>query len=205
MRLVTDAMQGATPVPAIPLQRNAFRRFLLLTSAACLSTAVSLFITPSSAQAQSPDESSSTDPRNTPPPDPNKPPDPFHPRPTKKKGKDPSKDPNSDSATTSAVDQPTWDPLRAEKDLEVGQFYLRKGDLDAAIDRFQDAASAKPGFAIPYRYLGEAQEKKGQKREAIKSYTRYLDLYPHAEDAAKIHKKLDKLHSEVDKKQKSSS
>jgi hypothetical protein len=45
-----------------------------------------------------------------------------------------------DKPTQSAPDQPTWDPLRAEKDLEVGQYYMRKGDLDAAIDRFQDAA-----------------------------------------------------------------
>ena len=118
-----------------------------------------------------------------------------HPKPTKSK--------NKDAPTKSAPDQPTWDPLRAEKDLEVGQFYMKKGDLDAAIDRFEDAAAAKPGFAIPYRYLGEAHEKKGQKREAIKSYTRYLDLYPHAEDKDKVRKKIDKLWSEVGKKDKS--
>lgn len=107
--------------------------------------------------------------------------------------------PNSqtDNATKNAPDQPMWDPLRAEKDLEVGQFYMRKGDVDAAIDRFQDAILAKPGYAIPFRYLGEAQEKKGLKREAIKSYTRYLDLYPHAEDKEKIQKKIDKLWKEV--------
>src|SRR5579872_3970162 len=103
----------------------------------------------------------------------------------------------TDNATVNAPDQPKWDPLRAEKDLEVGQYYMKKGDLDAAIDRFQDAADAKPGFAIPFRYLGEAQEKKGQKREAIKSYTRYLDLYPHAEDAAKVRKKIEKLYSQT--------
>src|ERR1700730_6835453 len=108
-----------------------------------------------------------------------------------------------DTPIKSAPDQPAWDPLRAEKDLEDGQYYLKKGDLDAAIDRFEDAAAAKPGFAIPYRYLGEAHEKKGQKREAIKSYTRYLDLYPHAEDKAKVRKKIDKLWSEVGKKDKS--
>jgi tetratricopeptide (TPR) repeat protein len=110
---------------------------------------------------------------------------------------------NKDAPTKSAPDQPTWDPLRAEKDLEVGEYYLKKGDVDAAIDRFEDAAAAKPGFAIPYRYLGEAHEKKGQKREAIKSYSRYLDLYPHAEDAVKVRKKIDKLWSEVGKKDKS--
>lgn len=112
------------------------------------------------------------------------------------KQKDKSK---PDSATQSAPDQPQWDPLRAEKDLEVGQYYMRKGDVDAAIDRFEDAILAKPGYAIPFRYLGEAQEKKGAKKQAIKAYTKYLDLYPHAEDKNKIQKKIDKLYKEVQK------
>ncbi|MGB7848733.1 MAG: tetratricopeptide repeat protein [Candidatus Acidiferrum sp.] len=106
---------------------------------------------------------------------------------------------NTDSAVKSAPDQPKWDPLRAEKDLEVGQYYMRKGDVDAAIDRFQDAAEAKPGYAIPFRYLGEAYEKKGQKKPAVRAYQRYLDLYPHAEDGDKIRKKIEKLHKEIDK------
>ena len=111
--------------------------------------------------------------------------------------------PNKDSATQSAPDQPAWDPLRAEKDLEVGQYYMKKGDLDAAIDRFQDATAAKPGYAIPFRYLGEAQEKRGLKKQAIKSYQRYLDLFPHAEDAGKVKKKIEKLWKEVEKVKKS--
>src|ERR1700682_4764350 len=141
----------------------------------------------SQARAQDPQPESSSKPA--------KPPDDMKPKSTGKQKKD--------SATQNAPDQPAWDPLRAEKDLEVGQYYMKKGDLDAAIARFEDAAAAKPGFAIPYRYLGEAHEKKGQKREAIKSYTRYLDLYPHAEDKAKVRKKIDKLWSEVGKKDKS--
>jgi tetratricopeptide (TPR) repeat protein len=114
----------------------------------------------------------------------------------------PKPKPNSDNPTQNAPDQPMWDPLRAEKDLEVGQYYMRKGDVDAAIDRFQDATLAKPGYAIPFRYLGEAQEKKGLKRDAIKSYSRYLDLYPHAEDKAKIEKKIEKLRAELEKSKK---
>lgn len=116
----------------------------------------------------------------------------------------PKPKPNSgtDNATKNADDQPMWDPLRAEKDLEVGQYYMRKGDVDAAMDRFEDAIMAKPGYALPFRYLGEAQEKKGLKREAVKSYSRYLDLYPHAEDKAKIEKKIEKLRAEVEKPKK---
>src|SRR6516162_2151889 len=109
---------------------------------------------------------------------------------------------SSDNATKNAPEQPSWDPLRAEKDLEVGQYYMHKGDVDAAIDRFEDATLAKPGYAVPFRYLGEAQEKKGLKREAIKSYTRYLDLFPHADDKSKIEKKIEKLRSEVEKSKK---
>jgi len=131
--------------------------------------------------------------QNPPPDSSSKPPD----APPKSSGKQ-----NKDSATQSAPDQPIWDPLRAEKDLEVGQYYMRKGDVDAAIDRFQDAIIAKPGYAIPFRFLGEAQEKKGLKKQAIKSYQRYLDLYPHAEDGERIKKKIDKLYKDVEKEKK---
>jgi tetratricopeptide (TPR) repeat protein len=132
--------------------------------------------------------------QDEPPESPSKPADaPNPPKKTDKKNK-------PDSATQNSPDQPTWDPLRAEKDIEVGQYYMRKGDVDAAIDRFQDATTAKPGYAIPFRYLGEAQEKKGLKKQAIRSYSRYLELYPHAEDGEKIRKKIDKLRTEAEKK-----
>jgi tetratricopeptide (TPR) repeat protein len=136
--------------------------------------------------------------QNPPPPSPTDPP----PAPPKKQDAKPAK-PNTDSATQNAPDQPTWDPLRAEKDMQVGTYYMHKGDLDAAIDRFQDATTAKPGYALPFLRLGEAQEKKGLKKQAIKSYTRYLDLYPKAEDKDKIQKKIDKLYKDVEKEKKS--
>ena len=126
----------------------------------------------------------SSPPDNTPPP---KNPDQAKPK------------PNTDSALESAPDQPKWDPLRAEKDLDVGKYYMKKGDIDAAIDRFEDAAEAKPGYAIPFLYLGEAYEKKGKKKQAVKAYQRYVDLYPHAEDGDKVRKKIEKLHAEIDK------
>jgi tetratricopeptide (TPR) repeat protein len=132
-------------------------------------------------RAQEPAPESSSKPTDTPAP------------------KKPDKKKKSDTATQNAPDQPSWDPLRAEKDLEVGQYYMRKGDVDAAIDRFQDATAAKPGYAVPFRYLGEAQEKKGLKKEALKSYSRYLELVPRADDAEKVRKKIAKLRSEIEK------
>lgn len=120
------------------------------------------------------------------------------PPPAAPSGKRPSEK-NKDTATSNAPDQPSWDPARAEKDLKVGHFYLDKGDVDAAIDRFEDATVAKPGYALPFLYLGEAHEKKGQKRLAAKAYQRYLDLSPHADDAAKVQKKIDKLYKDLEK------
>ena len=148
--------------------------------------AVFLLITAWPMRAQDPPQESSSKPA--------KPSDDMKPKSAAKQKKD--------TATQNAPDQPTWDPLRAEKDLEVGQYYMKKGDVDAAIDRFQDATVAKPGYAIPFRFLGEAQEKKGLKKQAIKSYQRYLDLYPHAEDGDKVRKKIDKLYKEVEKEKK---
>jgi tetratricopeptide (TPR) repeat protein len=136
--------------------------------------------------------------QNPPPPSAADPP----PAPAKKQDAQPAK-PDAKGSAQSAPDQPTWDPLRAEKDMQVGTYYMHKGDVDAAIDRFQDATTAKPGYALPFLRLGEAQEKKGLKRQAIKSYQRYLDLYPHAEDKDKIQKKIDKLYKEVEKEKKS--
>jgi tetratricopeptide (TPR) repeat protein len=151
-----------------------------------LSAAAFLLLLPFFLRAQDPQPESSSKSSDAPAPPP--------PKSSSKK--------NKDTATKSATDQPTWDPLRAEKDLEVGQYYMKKGDIDAAIDRFQDATLAKPGYAIPFRYLGDAQEKKGLKKQAIKSYQRYLDLYPHAEDADKVRKKIDKLYKEMEKEKK---
>jgi tetratricopeptide (TPR) repeat protein len=119
--------------------------------------------------------------------------------PPKQQPPPPKPKPNKDSAVQSAPDQPKWDPMRADKDIEVGKYYLRKGDLDAATDRFQDAIEAKPGYAIPFRYLGEIYEKQGKKKPAVKAYQRYVDLYPNGEDADKIRKKIEKLHEEIDK------
>lgn len=121
------------------------------------------------------------------------------PTPPPKQQDAPKQKPNTDSAIQSAPDQPKWDPLRAEKDMEVGKYYMKKGDYDAAIDRFEDATIAKPGYAIPFRFLAECYEKKGKKKPAVKAYQRYLDLYPHAEDGDKIRKKIEKLHHEIDK------
>jgi len=109
-------------------------------------------------------------------------------------------DDKSKGSASKDPSQPRFDPLRAEKDIEVGTYYMKKGNLDAAIDRFQDAIESRPNYALPFKLLGEAQEKKGLKKDAIKSYIRYLEIYPHAEDKDKILKRIDHLRVTQEKK-----
>ncbi|MGH9714732.1 MAG: tetratricopeptide repeat protein [Candidatus Acidiferrales bacterium] len=89
-----------------------------------------------------------------------------------------------------------YDPYPAQKDLEVGMFYLHKGDVDAAIDRFKDAIVQRPNFAKPRLLLGEAYQKKGDKSEALKYYKEYLQVFPNAPDAKNVRKKIEKLSGE---------
>ncbi len=83
----------------------------------------------------------------------------------------------------------------AEEDIEVGTFYMHKGDTDAAIPRFQDAIRQQPRLAKPRILLAEAYEKKGDKISAAKSYKEYLQAFPNAPDKKKIEGKIEKLAS----------
>jgi tetratricopeptide (TPR) repeat protein len=92
-------------------------------------------------------------------------------------------------------DDPAWDPFHAQQDVDVGEFYLHKGDLDAAITRFEDAVKLRANFAKPRLLLAETYEKKGDKEEALRYYKEYLQVLPGAPDAKKVKEKIEKLSS----------
>jgi tetratricopeptide (TPR) repeat protein len=94
---------------------------------------------------------------------------------------------------------PTLDVLAAQKNVEIGSFYLKRGDYEAAIDRFKDATQNQPKFAEPWRLLGEAYEKKKDLPEAIDSYQHYLLLYPHAPNRKKLEDHIAELQNKMQK------
>lgn len=151
-------------------------------------------------------------PRNPPPPPPAAPPDapvqpaasPAHPAtppsvadkpidPTVPPPPPTEEDDSSDVSAPAASSEPAFDPLHAQRSLEVGKFYLNKGIYDAAIDRFIEASNYQPSLAMPWRLLGEAYEKKHEYPKAIEAYNKYLEILPHAGDAAKIKKTVSEL------------
>ena len=76
-------------------------------------------------------------------------------------------------------------------------FYLHKGDVDAAISRFEHAISLRANFAKPRLLLAECYEKKGDPSEAVRYYKEYLQVLPNAPDAKKVREKIEKLSEEV--------
>jgi tetratricopeptide (TPR) repeat protein len=97
-------------------------------------------------------------------------------------------------------EEPAPDPYDAEKSVEIGKFYMKKGKYDAAIERFQLAIKYQPKLALPRRLIAEVYEKKKDKLSAVEWYQKYLDVLPQAEDADKVRKRIDVLKQEMEKK-----
>ena len=105
----------------------------------------------------------------------------------------PDEPPAISSDAEKAKAQANYNPFPAQQDVEVGMFYLHKGDVDAAIDRFLDAIQQRPNFAKPRLLLGKAYEKKKDYESAVKYYKEYLQVLPGAPDAKEVQKKIENL------------
>jgi tetratricopeptide (TPR) repeat protein len=104
--------------------------------------------------------------------------------------------PYTEEAPPPAPTEPAYDPLRADKSVQIGTFYMKRGNYDAAIERFQDATHFQPKLARPYFLLGEAYERKGEVDNALAAYKKYLEVYRTAPDREKILKRIEKLESQ---------
>jgi tetratricopeptide (TPR) repeat protein len=86
-----------------------------------------------------------------------------------------------------------WNPMRAIKDLEVGDYYFRRKNYKAALDRYMEALYYKDGDALASFRAGETLEKLGRKTEAKKYYEQYLKILPEGPLAKEVHASLEKM------------
>ena len=86
-----------------------------------------------------------------------------------------------------------WDPHKAAKDVEVGDFYFKRKNYRAALERYKEALVYKPNDAIANFRLAECQEKVGSATEAVTHYGEYLKILPHGPFAADAQKALERL------------
>ena len=102
-----------------------------------------------------------------------------------------------DGASASDVQEfHPWDPHRAIKDIEVGDFYLKRKNYRAAEDRYREALVYKPGDAIAQLRLGQTLEKLGQLDESRANYEGYLKILPEGPLAKEAHEGLQRLDKE---------
>jgi tetratricopeptide (TPR) repeat protein len=87
-----------------------------------------------------------------------------------------------------------FNPLQAQKEINVGNQYFKKGSFRAAAGRFEEATKWNSGEPEAWLRLGEAQEKLHDVKAAAAAYKKYLELAgTSSKTAEEIRKKIDKL------------
>jgi len=105
--------------------------------------------------------------------------------------------PEADLSNPDVNEFTPYNPMKAMKDIEVGDFYFKvKQNYPAAISRYREALEYKPHDADATFKLGQALEKTGDKAGAAENYEAYLKILPNGPFAAKAKEALARLKSE---------
>jgi tetratricopeptide (TPR) repeat protein len=86
----------------------------------------------------------------------------------------------------------SFNPLQATKEIQIGNFYFKKGSYRAAAQRFREATRWNANDAEAWLRLAETGEKLKDAKGAKEAYTKYLELSPDAKNAAQLRKKIGK-------------
>jgi tetratricopeptide (TPR) repeat protein len=95
----------------------------------------------------------------------------------------------------------SWDPHKAAKNVEVGDFYFKRKNYHAAEERYRDALRYKDNDAIATIRLAVCLEKLGILDDARAEYESYLRILPHGPQASEAQKALNRLKTETGSKQ----
>jgi len=91
----------------------------------------------------------------------------------------------------------SWDPHKAAKSVEVGDFYFKRKNYRAAEDRYREALRYKNNDAIATIRLALCLEKLGVLDDARAEYESYLRILPHGPQASEAQKAIDRLNGET--------
>lgn len=86
-----------------------------------------------------------------------------------------------------------WNPHKADKDVEVGDFYFKRKNYRAALDRYREALYYKDNDAVATFKVGICEEKLGDADEARTAYEKYLKILPEGPFSEEAHRALDRL------------
>lgn len=92
-----------------------------------------------------------------------------------------------------------FNPVQADKELKVGNYYFKKGSYAAAATRYLEATRWDSNFADAFWRLGMTHEKLQNPREAIAAYTRYLALDPTGKKRREVRRRLERMEQSLGK------
>jgi Flp pilus assembly protein TadD len=95
----------------------------------------------------------------------------------------------------------SWDPHKAAKDVEVGDFYFKRKNYRAAEDRYREALRYKDNDAVATIRLAICLEKLGILDDARAEYESYLRILPHGPQASEAEKAINRLNGQTQAKQ----
>jgi len=96
-------------------------------------------------------------------------------------------------ADTGTTTKKEHDPVLAEQNINIGNFYFKKRNYDAAIQRYLDAIEYEPDSVRAYEALTRAYEKKGDNEKAISAYKKFIEHNPDSPKSTEFRTRLAKL------------
>jgi tetratricopeptide (TPR) repeat protein len=106
---------------------------------------------------------------------------------------------DSEEDSSDVDEMHAWDPHRAAKDVEVGDYYFKRKNYKGALERYKDALTYKPNDAVASFRLAECEEKTGTPADAVQHYEAYLKILPNGPFAEDARKALERLKSPATK------
>jgi tetratricopeptide (TPR) repeat protein len=86
-----------------------------------------------------------------------------------------------------------WNPHKAAKDIEVGDFYFKRKNYRAAEDRYREALYYKDNDAVATFRVAVCLEKMEQPEQALKEYESYLKILPSGPQSEEAQKAIQRL------------
>jgi tetratricopeptide (TPR) repeat protein len=86
-----------------------------------------------------------------------------------------------------------YDPLMAQKTVKIGDFYYKKKNYTAAIQRYIEALEYQPDRAEALEALGRAYEKTGEISKAVEAYREFISKNPESPKNEEFRAKLTRL------------
>jgi tetratricopeptide (TPR) repeat protein len=112
---------------------------------------------------------------------------------------------SGDSDSRSGVHEvKPWDPHKSDKDVEVGDFYFKRHNYEAAESRYREALHWMDNNAVATFRLAQALEQQGRYHEAVKYYQQYLNILPRGPESNAAHKSIQQLANKPDQPAKAS-